>query len=159
MTFSTADLSDANEGRVQVVQPGLQAFGGRPRFHGRIVTIRAQGDFSQVRAQTHTAGEGRVLVVDNDGRLDCAVCGDLLAAAASENGWSGIVVNGCIRDSAEINGMDIGLRALATFPRRGSKDGLGDVDVEVEFLGAVFRPGEFLYCDEDGIIVSAEALV
>ena len=158
MTFKTADLSDANEGRVQVVQPGLRAFGRRRRFNGPMVTIRAYGDYSQVRELTHSAGDGRVLVVDNDGRLDCAVCGDLLAAAASENGWAGIVVNGCIRDSADIEGMDIGVCALATFPRRGSKDGIGDVDVEVEFLGAVFRPGDFLYCDEDGIILSTEGL-
>ena len=159
MTFSTADLSDANEGRVQVVKPGLRAFGGRRRFYGPMVTLRAHGDFSQVREQTHSPGDGRVLVVDNAGRLDCAVCGDLLAAAASKNGWAGIVVNGCIRDVAEIDGMDIGVRALATFPRRGSKDGLGDVGVEVEFLGAVFRPGEFLYCDEDGILLSATDLL
>ena len=158
MTFSTADLSDANEGRVQVVQPGLRCFGRRRRFHGPLVTIRADGDFSRVRELTRSPGEGRVLVVDNDGRLDCAVCGDLLARAASDNGWAGIVVNGCIRDSAEIDGMDIGVRALATFPRRGTREGLGEVDVEVEFLGAVFRPGEFLYCDEDGVLLSAVEL-
>jgi regulator of ribonuclease activity A len=158
MTFSTADLSDANEGRVQVVQPGLRRFGRRRRFHGPIVTIRADGDFSRVRELTRSPGEGRVLVVDNDGRLDCAVCGDLLARAASDNGWAGIVVNGCIRDSAEIDGMDIGVRALATFPRRGTREGLGEVDVEVEFLGAVFRPREFLYCDEDGVLLSAVEL-
>ncbi|MDH3389900.1 MAG: ribonuclease E activity regulator RraA [Gammaproteobacteria bacterium] len=158
MTFKTADLSDANEGGVQVVQPGLRSFGACKRFHGEILTIRAHGDFSQVREQTHAPGNGRVLVIDNDGRLDCAVLGDLLAAAASDNGWAGIVVNGCIRDSADIDGMDIGVKALATFPRRGSKDGRGDVDVEVEFLGAVFRPGEYLYSDEDGILLSPTTL-
>jgi len=159
MTFKTADLSDANEGRVQVVRPGLRSFGRQRRFHGPMVTIRAHGDFSQVREQTHLPGDGRVLVVDNDGRLDCAVCGDLLAAAASENGWAGIVVNGCIRDSADIDGMEIGVRALATFPRRGSRDGLGDVDVEVEFLGARFVPGEYLYSDEDGMLLSPTPLI
>ena len=164
MTFSTADLSDANEsdaseGRVQVVQPGLRAFGQRRHFCGRIVTIGAEGDFSKVRQLTHMPGEGRVLVVDNDARLDCAVCGDLLARAASENGWAGIVVNGCIRDAAEIDTMDIGVRALATIPCRGTKQDLGEIDIEVEFLGAVFRPGEYLYCDEDGIILSSESLI
>ena len=159
MTFSTADLSDANEGRVQVVRPGLRAFGNRLRFHGPIVTLDAQGDFSQVRAQTALPGEGRVLVVDNRGRLDCAVCGDRLAAAASTNAWAGIVVNGCIRDSADIDAMDIGVRALATVPCRGSNDGRGDLGVTLEFLDAVFRPGEYLYCDPDGIILSIEALL
>ena len=159
MTFSTADLSDANEGRVQVLRPGLRSFGRRRHFHGPIVTIRADGDFSRVREQTHLPGDGRVLVIDNDGRLDCAVCGDLLAKAASDNGWAGIVVNGCIRDSAEIDGMDIGVQALATCPRRGTRDGRGEVDVEVGFLGARFVPGEFLYADSDGVLLSSEALI
>ena len=159
MTFSTADLSDANEGRVQVVSPALRAFGKRASFHGPIVTLRALGDFSRVRELTAQPGAGRVLVVDNQGRLDCAVCGDRLAAAASTNGWAGIVVNGCIRDSADIDEMDIGVRALATIPCRGSNEGLGDIGVELEFLGAVFRPGEILYCDGDGIILSPSALL
>ena len=159
MTFKTADLCDAHEGRVQVVHPGLVNFGGRTRFHGEIVTIRARGDYSRVRELVRSAGKGKVLVVDNDASMQVAVLGDLLAAAGQENGWEGVVVNGCIRDSADIGGMEIGVRALASVPARGSSTDPGAVNVELTFLGAVFRPGEYLYSDEDGILVSAQALL
>jgi regulator of ribonuclease activity A len=158
MTFKTADLSDANEGKLQIVQPGLLSFGGRTRFYGEIVTLKTHGDFSQVSDHVRSAGDGKVLVVDNDAAMNCAMLGDLLAAAALENGWRGIVINGCIRDSADIAGMDIGVKALATVPNRGAREGRGEVNLELRFLGATFRPGEFLYSDEDGIVVSAQAL-
>lgn len=159
MTFKTADLCDANQGRVQVVLPGLKNFGARPRFFGEIVTIKATGDFSRVREQVHSSGTGKVLVIDNDGALDCAMLGDLLTAAAAENGWQGIVINGCIRDSVDIAGMDVGVKALATVPQRGLREGKGELNVEVEFLGASFRPREFLYSDEDGILLSVTRLI
>jgi regulator of ribonuclease activity A len=136
MTFKTADLSDENEGRVQVVQPGLRDFGGIRRFHGEIVTIRADGDFSRVREQVNLDGSGKVLVVDNDASLDCAMLGDVLAAAARDNGWQGVVINGS----------------------RGARQGAGEVGVELGFLGATFRPGEQLYSDEDGILLSRTPL-
>ena len=158
MTFKTADLCDEHEGRVQVLLPGLRSYGGKPRFHGEIVTIRALGDYSQVREQVNQAGTGKVLVVDNAAAMHCAVLGDLLAAAALKHGWQGVVVNGCIRDSADIAGMDIGVRALASVPARGDKAGRGDVNVDVAFLGALFRPGEYLYSDEDGTLLSPRAL-
>lgn len=159
MTFKTTDLSDANEGRVQVVQPGLRDFGGKRRFHGEIVTIRADGDFSRVREQVNLDGSGKVLVVDNNASLACAMLGDLLAAAARDNGWQGVVVNGCIRDAADIGDMAIGVKALATNPRRGDRQERGEVNVTLEFLGASLRPGEYLYSDEDGILLSAEPLI
>jgi regulator of ribonuclease activity A len=158
MTFKTADLSDAHEGKVQVVLPGLFNFGGKTRFHGEMVTIRAMGDFSRVREQIRSKGAGKVLVVDNDASMQVAMLGDLLAAAGQENGWQGVVINGCIRDLADIVDMGIGVKALASVPARGSRTDLGELNVELNFLGAVFRPGEFLYSDEDGIILSTQAL-
>ena len=159
MSFKTADLSDKTEGVAQIVQPGLQNYGGKHRFHGKIVTIKAFEDNSRVREQVHSPGKGRVLVIDNAGSMRCAMLGDILAAAAIENGWSGVVINGCIRDSVDIGAMDIGVKALATTPLRSVKQDKGEVDVEVEFLGARFRSGEYLYSDEDGILLSAEPLL
>ncbi len=159
MTFKTADLCDANQDGVQVVLPGLKNFGGNPRFYGEIVTVQAMGDFSRVREQVNSSGTGKVLVIDNEGAMDCAMLGDLLAAAAVENGWQGIVINGCIRDSVDIAGMDIGVKALATVPQRGLRERKGELNVEVEFLGASFRPGEFLYSDEDGTLLSVTRLI
>lgn len=159
MTFKTADLSDAHEGMLQIVAPGLMNFGGSKRFHGEIVTIRSLDDNSRVREQIRTPGQGKVLVIDNEASMRCAMLGDMMAAALHENGWSGVVVNGCIRDAADIGEMDVGVKALATNPLRSVKEGRGEANVEVEFLGANFRPGEFLYSDEDGIILSPNALI
>jgi len=159
MTFKTADLSDENEGRVQVVRPGLLNFGGNTRFYGEIVTIKSLGDFSLVREQVKSPGDGKVLVVDNDALMDCVMLGDMLAAAAMDNAWQGVVINGCIRDSVDIATMAVGVKALATMPMRGSQEGRGELNVEVIFLGAVFRPGEYLYSDEDGILLCTDALI
>lgn len=158
MTFKTADLSDANEGNLQIVSPGLLNFGGRKRFHGEIVTIRSLDDNSRVREQIRTAGDGKVLVIDNHASMRCAMLGDMMAAALIENGWNGVVINGCIRDSVDIGGMDIGVKALSTNPLRSVKEDRGEVNVELSFQGAIFRPGAYLYSDEDGILLSATAL-
>ena len=158
MTFKTADLSDAYEGKVQIVSPGLLNFGGRKRFHGEIVTIRSLDDNSRVREQVRTAGDNRVLVIDNAASMRCAMLGDMMAAALIENGWSGVVINGCIRDSVDIHGMNIGVKALSTNPLRSVKEDRGEVNVELNFLDATFRPGDYLYSDEDGILLSASAL-
>jgi regulator of ribonuclease activity A len=159
MTFKTADLCDENEQKVQTVAPRFKNYGAINRFNGAIVTIRALGDFSRVREQLNLAGDGKVLVVDNDASMNCAMLGDLLAAAGVKNGWQGVVINGCIRDSAEIADMDIGVKALATNPRKGARNDQGELDVTLEFGGVSFNPGDFLYSDEDGIIVSPEALI
>ena len=159
MTFKTADLSDANEGTVQAVLPGLHNYGGRNRFHGPMVTLRADGDFIKIRELVTGPGDGRVLVVDDGGAMDHVMFGDRLATAAAQNGWSGIVIHGCTRDSADTAAMDIGIKALATHPQRGGQGDGGEIGVELEFLGAVFRPGEYLYSDEDGIILSGDKLV
>ena len=158
MTFKTADRCDEFEREVQVVLPGLRNFGGRARFHGEIVTVRALGDFSRVREQVRSAGTGKVLVVDNEAAMRAAMLGDLLAAAAIENGWQGVVIHGCIRDSADIATMELGVKALGTVPARGKREEQGEVNVKLQFLGAEFRPGDFLYSDEDGILLSSRAL-
>ena len=159
MTFKTADLSDTHEGKVQIVSPGLINFGGNKRFHGEIVTIRSLDDNSRVREQIRSAGQGKVLVIDNEASMRCAMLGDMMAAALHENGWNGVVVNGCIRDAADLAEMDLGVKALATNPLRSVKEDRGEVNVEVSCLGASFRPGEFLYSDEDGILLSVSRLI
>ena len=158
MSFKTADLSDEHADGVQIVSPGLKNFGGKTRFHGPIVTVKSFNDNSKVRELIWSPGEGRVLVIDNEASMSCAMFGDMMAARAIENGWAGVVINGCIRDSVDIAAMDIGVKALATNPLRSVKEGRGEVDIELQFLGATFRPGEYLYSDEDGILLSSEPL-
>lgn len=156
--FATTDLCDAHEGKVRVAAPIFRSYGGKTTFHGRIATLKIFEDNGLVRKMLDTPGNGRVLVIDAGGSLRCAVLGDQLAALAVKNGWAGVVIWGCLRDSAAIAGMDLGVFALATHPQKTVKKNLGDVEVAVSFAGLEFIPGEWLYADADGLIVSADSL-
>lgn len=163
MTFATADLCDGHEeqirsGQLRVVTPMFRSFGGRPAFSGRIATLKLFEDNSFVRKALEAAGDGRVLVIDGGGSLRRAVVGDQLAALAVQNGWSGIVAYGCIRDADAIARMDIGVLALATHPQKTDKKNVGEADIAVTFGGVTFRPGEWLYADVDGVLVAADRL-
>lgn len=157
--FRTADLCDEFGGDVAVAAPLFRSYGGRRRFAGMAATIRCFEDNSRVREAVAEPGDGRVLVVDGAGSQRCALLGDLLGAKAVANGWVGLVINGCVRDTAALADMDLGVLALATCPRRSEKKGLGDRDVTVEFAGVSIRPGDLVYADEDGLIVSHRPLV
>ncbi len=159
MEFQTTDLCDAHEdalanGRLQVVEPIFRHFGGRHRFAGSITTLKLFEDNSLVRATLDTPGDGRVLVVDGGGSLRCALLGDQLAELAVRNSWAGVVIWGCIRDSRVIGTLELGVVALATHPQKSLKKGIGERDLEVRFAGVRFRPGSWLYADEDGVIVA-----
>lgn len=162
MNFKTPDLCDAFESElgtsVRVVSPMFQRYGGRASFSGQIVTLKIFEDNSLVREAFGEDGKGKVLVIDGGGSLRCALVGDQLAILAKKNGWEGAVVYGCIRDSADINAIDIGVRALNTHPQKSIKKGVGDRDIPVCFGGVTFKPGDFLYADEDGILVSEKPL-
>lgn len=160
MSFQTADLYDANEGKVNVAYPLFQSYGAKKRFHGEIVTIKCHEDNTLVGDTLRKSnGMGKVLVIDGGGSLRCALVGDLIAEAAIKNEWEGIVVFGCIRDSAPINIMEIGIKALNTNPTKTVKRNTGLLNEVVNFANVTFTPGEFLYSDEDGILVSAVALI
>jgi regulator of ribonuclease activity A len=158
MSFKTADLCDAHSDKLQIAEPGFRSFGGHSRFHGEIITVKLFEDNSLVRETLGLPGHGKVLVVDGGASRRCALLGDLLAASAVENRWSGILVNGCIRDSADIADMSLGVMALDTHPLKSVKKGIGEMNVPVRFAGVTFRPGEYLYADEDGVILSSTAL-
>ena len=158
--FKTADLLDDNEDKpLQVVQPGFNNYGGRNKFSGQIVTIKIYEDNSLVRELVAEDGKGKVLVVDGGGSTRCALLGDMLAEKAVKNGWNGIVVYGLIRDSVDIGQMDIGVKALGTLPLKSVKRGVGLRNEVVRFYDVTFKPGDYLYSDEDGIIVSPVALL
>ncbi|TXH78679.1 MAG: RraA family protein [Thiothrix sp.] len=153
--FKTADLLDEHEDKpLQVVQPGFHNFGGRHKFYGEIVTIKIHEDNSLVREFVALEGNGKVLVVDGGGSTRCALLGDMLAEKAVKNGWNGVIVYGLIRDSVDIGKMDIGVKALGTIPLKSVKRGFGVKGEPVHFHDVTFRQGEFVYSDEDGIIVS-----
>ncbi len=163
MDLGTADLCDSNEekladGTLLVLPPVFRAYGNRLRFAGPARTLKVFEDNVMVRAALETAGEGAVLVVDGGGSLRCALVGGNLGQLAEQNGWAGIIVHGCVRDSAELNACDVGIRALATHPRRSFRKGLGDRDLAVDIAGVIVRPGQWIYADEDGVLVAAQPL-
>jgi regulator of ribonuclease activity A len=163
MSLATADLCDRHEeqlrdGELRVVAPMFRSFGARRAFHGPIATLKLFEDNSFVRKMLEQPGAGRVLVIDGGGSLRRALLGDQLAALGVKNGWAGIVVYGCIRDSAAIATMDIGVFALATHPQKTDKRNVGEADVPVSFGGVTFFPGDWLYADNDGVLVARAAL-
>ena len=163
MPFRTADLTDAfcdeNCDEVQVAGSYFYSYGGKPRFHGEIVTLKLFEDNQLVRDQVNQDGTGKVLVIDGGASLRRALLGDMLAAKAAENNWSGILINGCIRDSLEMATVPLGVMALGTHPLKTIKAGVGQTNVSISFAGLNFEPADFIYMDEDGIIISERPLI
>ena len=155
MSFCTADLYDAHEAEAQVALPGFVSYGGRRRFCGPIATLKVHEDNSLVRSALEQPGAGRVLIVDGGGSMRCALVGDKLAELGRDNGWSGAIIYGCIRDSVELGRMEFGVQALGTNPRKSVKRGDGQRDIPVTFHGVTFQPDAWAYADEDGIVVGA----
>lgn len=153
MTESTADLYDRLGEALQSLPLQLRSFGGRAAFSGPVRTVRCFEDNVVLKSVLETPGDGAVLVVDGGGSLDRALMGDMIAGLAARNGWAGVVIHGAIRDSADIARLPLGVKALGTNPRKSTKEGVGEIDVEVAFGGVVFRPGARLVADEDGILV------
>lgn len=158
MSTATTDISDAHP-EFQVCDPLFADFGGVVAFHGPIRTLKIYEDNALVRSTLETPGQGAVLVVDGGGSTRCALVGGNLGVLAVKNGWAGIVVNGCVRDTEELSEQEVGIKALAPHPRKSEK-GLhsGHLDKIVSFAGVTFRPGEYLYADADGIVIAPKSV-
>lgn len=158
MDFQTADLCDEFDAEIDVAESVFTTYGGRRSFGGPIATLKVFEDNSLIVQSVAAAGEGRVLVVDAGGSLRCSMVGDNVAQTACDNGWAGLLIYGAIRDSRAISGIHIGLQALGTVPLRSIKRGVGQRDLPVHFADVTFTPGHYVYCDEDGVIVSPRNL-
>jgi regulator of ribonuclease activity A len=160
--FSTCDLCDVHKadtrGGFRVLPPVFRSFGGVAAFCGEVSTVKCFEDNTLVKAAVESPGAGRVLVVDGGGSLRRALVGGNLAASAAKNGWAGIVVDGCVRDLAEISACAVGIRALALMPLPTEKRNEGQRDVPVMIQGVWVRPGDRLYADADGIVILAPEL-
>ncbi len=154
----TTDLYDDNAETVSTCSTQFRDFGALRSFSGPVRTVKCRNDNQLLRTLLGEPGEGAVLVVDGDGSTEVALLGDMLAARGASNGWSGLVINGAVRDSAELAEIDIGIKALGVNPAKSSKTGAGEIDVPVTFGGVAFNPGNWIYCDEDGVLVSPSAI-
>ena len=159
MEIKTTDLCDNHPDKVRVAEPtGFKNFGAKKNFFGKIHTVKCFENNPLVRIALEQAGDGKVLVVDGGGSMRCALLGDMLGEIAVKNKWNGIIVNACIRDSAALSKLNLGVKALDVNPLKSGKKNEGQENVSVRFAEVDFIPGEFIYCDEDGIIVSKEEL-
>ena len=156
MTPKTADLHDQHGDRLQVVDPIFRSYGGKRAFAGRIATVKVHEDNKLVRAELEKDGAGKVLVVDGGGSLCSALVGGNIAKLAADNHWNGIVVYGCIRDAVEVADTAIGMLALSTCPVKPKKNGFGEVGISLRFGGATFKPGGYVYVDEDGMVLAPD---
>ena len=160
--FATCDLCDVHKsdcsGQFRVLPPVFRNFGGISRFSGPVSTVKCFEDNSLVKATVDSPGKGRVLVVDGGASLRRALVGGNLGAAAAKNGWAGVVVDGCVRDVSELAQCSIGIRALAAMPLPTEKRQEGQRDVAVQVQGVWVYPGDWLYADEDGMVVMASPL-
>lgn len=157
--MKTADLIDDHADVLSLVHLPFRRFGSRAHFAGPIQTIKCFEDNSVVRKELESPGNGRVLVVDGGGSMRVALLGDMLAGLALKNGWAGLVLNAAIRDSVEIDQMDILVYALATSPIKSAKDGWGKAGEDIHFGGVELRPGNWVYADADGVLISERRLI
>ncbi|MFF5251006.1 ribonuclease E activity regulator RraA [Streptomyces leeuwenhoekii] len=149
----TADLVDRYGIELRVCDLQFRQFGAHRAFAGPVRTVSCHEDNGLLRDLLRTPGDGAVLVVGGGGSLRTALVGDLIAGAAQDNGWAGLVLHGAVRDSAALAGLRLGIKALGTIPRKSAKTGAGEVDVPVTFGGVTFRPGDVLHADDDGIVL------
>ena len=166
--FVTCDLLDANP-ECQVCAPNMEGkrffgYGGHSSFGGEVVTVKCFEDNSRVKELLATNGKdengnGKVLVVDGGASMRCALLGDMIAQSAVDNGWAGVLVYGCVRDVDDMGQMALGVQALGSIPRKSNRQGMGEVGVSLQFGGMTVNNGDFIYADNNGMIVSQKALI
>ena len=158
MSFSTPDLSDENP-EVKALSPILKNLGGKKVFWGKIETLLCPDDNSYIKELLNSEGAGKVLVVDASGISSVALLGDMIAEAGVKNNWSGIVINGYVRDIDILSKLDIGVQALGTIPVRSEKRNQGQVGIDVSFGGLTFCSGDYVYADNNGLLLSKKELI
>lgn len=162
--FVTCDLLDDHpEKKLQVVTPSMdgkffKSYGARKSFGGQVVTVKCFEDNSRVKELLATEGTGKVLVVDGGASMRCALMGDLIAESAVKNHWNGVVIYGCIRDVDAIATLDLGVHALAAIPQKSNRKGAGETDIQLSFGGVNIQTGDYIYADNNGIVIANEQL-
>jgi regulator of ribonuclease activity A len=157
--FSTPDLCDKYPDIIRILDPLFKNLGGKKYFYGEVITVKCFEDNSLVKEQAACDGKGKIMLVDGGGSLRKALLGDMIAESAMKNGWEGFVINGCIRDVDIISQMNLGVMALNVIPVKTEKRGVGDLNVSVAFAGQTIYPGNYLYADNNGIIISNKNLM
>lgn len=165
VAFVTCDLLDDNEDKdLQVVSPSIdgkffRSFGARKTFGGQVVTVKCYEDNSRVKELLATDGTGKVLVVDGGASMRCALMGDMIAESAVKNHWNGVIIYGCVRDVDAIATLDLGVQALACIPQKSTRKGVGETGLTLAFGGVTISQDDYIYADNNGIVVAKDALI
>ena len=159
MTWTTCDLADEHGDDARVLPHTLRHYGGTSRFTGQVATVKCFEDNSRVKELVETPGDGRVLMVDAGGSTRYALLGDNLAGTAQQNGWAGIVIHGCVRDTAALASLPLGIMAVGSTPRRSLKNGEGQTGIPIEIGSVPCAPGDVLFADQDGAVLIAGSLL
>lgn len=159
MNFKTADLCDEYSNELQIIGSSFQSYGKRKRFSGPIETVKVFEDNVLVKTALETIPQGSVLVVDGGGSNRCALLGDRLGEIAQIRGLAGVIINGCVRDCAELSQLDVGILALSSHPLKSKKEGKGEKNISLSFLSIDWNPGDYVYADEDGIVIAERKLI
>ena len=159
INFNTADLIDDFAAELQSCSTQFKNMGGIKKFYGQITTVKCKNDNALLKSILSNPSNGGVLVVDGYGNMQSALMGDVIAGRAIKNGWSGVVINGPIRDLVAISGMKIGVKALGSNPAKSNKDGIGDKNITINFGDVTFNPQNWVYCDADGIVIAKRPLL
>jgi len=157
--FKTADLCDDHASSVQVCNLEFRSYGNRKRFSGKIETVNVYEDNVLFEEALKSVPTGSVIVVNGGGSKNCALMGHRLAVIAASRGLAGVIINGCVRDAADLAEIEVGIFALGSNPLKSKKNGVGERDVNFSFGNVQWKPGEYVYADEDGVIVSEEKLI
>lgn len=157
--FATADLYDAFPDQVSRCSLMFNSYGGKTAFNGPVRTVVTMEDTKLAKELFQQPGQGGVIIVDGGGSMNTALLGDIQAGILQQNGWAGIIIHGAVRDSAELAAINIGIKALGTSFVRPRQNGIGAIDVPVAFGHVLFEPGQYVYCDADGVLVSNQALI
>jgi regulator of ribonuclease activity A len=152
-SINTADLYDERGEDIQSIATQFQSLGGRTHFSGPARTVRCFEDNALLKSVVSSPGDGAILVVDGGGSVSRALMGDMIAEIAVKNGWAGVIINGAIRDREAISTLPLGVKALGSNPRKSTKTGAGEADVELTLDGVTIKPGAMVYCDPDGVLV------
>ncbi|MDO6499366.1 ribonuclease E activity regulator RraA [Photobacterium sanguinicancri] len=158
MEYNTSELCDIYLDKVDVVEPMFSSYGGRSSFGGQVTTVKCFEDNALIHTVLEQDGAGRVLLIDGGGSLRRALIDAELAQLAADNEWEGIIVYGSVRHVDELDELDLGIHALASIPVGADEQGVGEVDVAVNFGGVTFLPEDHIYADNTGVILSQDPL-
>jgi len=154
--MSTPDISDKFPELPCLI--GLNSYGAKSVFEGEVVTVVCPNDNSLAKELISQKGNGKILFIDGNASKAVALLGDNLAQQALDNNWSGIVVNGMVRDVEILRSIPLAIYARGSCPKKSNKDNAGNINVDVCIDGVDIKPSFWAYGDENGILISPAKL-